>query len=215
MSGKPAPHKVVWEKAVLRGSGLPLPAIGVVMALASYGDADGSNVRPTQERLADDLGCNVRTVRKWLDLAEESGWIKKTREGRSGLASLYLLTIPNRNERAGSSEGAGEPRRSVRSGSSTAGREISRNDRSGSTGLDLPTGTIAQANRNERSGCNRNERSPYQHITNSTTNTSTALQVEAKLPALFARPSQFPDNFEDFIPSEDEDPWAVAMQATP
>lgn len=183
--GKPAPHKVLWEKAVLRGSGLPLPAIGVVMALASYGDADGSNVRPTQERLADDLGCNVRTVRKWLDVAEGAGWIEKTREGRSGLASLYLLKIP------------------------------SRNDRSGSTSPSPPAGTNTQPNRNARSGCNRNARSTYQHITNPTTNTSTALQVGAKPPAWLARPSQFPDDVYNFTPAEDEDPWALAMQANP
>ncbi|WP_200215397.1 hypothetical protein [Micromonospora coerulea] len=32
---------------------------------------------------------------------------------------------------------------------------------------------------------------------------------------IFAKPSQFPVNVENFTPAEDEDPWAVAMQATP
>ncbi|MEG3634028.1 hypothetical protein [Micromonospora palythoicola] len=32
---------------------------------------------------------------------------------------------------------------------------------------------------------------------------------------ILAKPSQFPNNVENFKPAEDEDPWAVAMQATP
>ncbi len=32
---------------------------------------------------------------------------------------------------------------------------------------------------------------------------------------ILTKPSQFPDNIEDFAPAEDEDPWALALQTMP
>ncbi|MEU4680664.1 hypothetical protein [Micromonospora sp. NPDC023737] len=59
---------------------------------------------------------------------------------------------------------------------------------------------------------------PHRHDM-STPSTPSALYLPpsaSTLPiGIFAKPSHFPDNVEDFTPAEDEDPWAVAMQATP
>lgn len=92
------PWRFRWEDAVRRQSKLPLPAIAVLLNLSSYGDPDGSNVRPTQERVADDLGVDLRTVQRWLKVAHEGGWLTTVTKGRPGRANVYGLTMPNRSD---------------------------------------------------------------------------------------------------------------------
>jgi hypothetical protein len=92
---EPAPYKVQWEKSLLRESKLALPAIAVLMAYASYGSKHGTSIRPKQETVAEDLGTSSRTVRKWLDLARDSGWIVRTHESTGkGDVDHYRLSIP-------------------------------------------------------------------------------------------------------------------------
>lgn len=95
---RPAPFKVQWEKALARQSKLKLPAIAVLMALATYANADGGDIFPTHQRLADDLGTADRTVRKWIALGLQEGWIVEVRRGYGvggvSAPSKYRLAIP-------------------------------------------------------------------------------------------------------------------------
>jgi len=96
---RPAPFKVQWERALMRRSKLPLPCIAVLAALASYANADGGSIHPSQARLADDLGLTVRTVGRWIRFGLETGWILETRRGigygEISRPSMYILKIPD------------------------------------------------------------------------------------------------------------------------
>ncbi|WP_235502222.1 helix-turn-helix domain-containing protein, partial [Angustibacter sp. Root456] len=84
-----------WETALLRGSRLPLPVCAVLLAFATYADADGTSIRVSQSRVAEGLGATERTVRKWLGVGRDAGWIERTRESvGTGSADHYRLTIP-------------------------------------------------------------------------------------------------------------------------
>ena len=139
-----APYKVEWERALLRDGCLPLPAIAVGMAMASYANPDGTRSRVGQARLARDLGTSDRTVRKWQKVLASAGWLKLREPEESG----HHFLIPDRSERSGDESGEG---RNVRADDRT--------DPSAATGTSAPL--------------NRNERSAYQHKTNSSTNTKT------------------------------------------
>jgi hypothetical protein len=100
------PYKVLWERALLRESKIELQAIAVGMAIASYGDGDGTKCRPSQAKLGKDLGVSERTIRKWVGRLETSEWVAVDL-GRNGRASVYTLLVPtgtvahtNRNDGA-------------------------------------------------------------------------------------------------------------------
>ncbi|MEV6304991.1 helix-turn-helix domain-containing protein [Actinoplanes sp. NPDC051861] len=130
MSAKrPAPFKVQWERALMRRSKLPLPGIAVLAALASYANADGGSIHPSQARLADDLGVTVRTVGKWVRKGLETGWILEIRRGIGygdvSMPSVYSLTIPGPLEQSHESSlcSAGQQNQQPPSGSSDDLRE--------------------------------------------------------------------------------------------
>jgi hypothetical protein len=146
--GRPRPFKVEWETALLRGSRLPLPVCAVLLAFATYADADGTSIRVSQSRVAEGLGATERTVRKWLGVGRDAGWIERTRESvGTGSADHYRLTIPEQTT------GTSVP---------VLGADH-RNDRA-----EVPERTRTTTGRNAHD--QRNDRSAYQPSTNSVTN---------------------------------------------
>ena len=86
-----------WIRA-FRGAKVPMNAKAVGLALASYGDVDGSKNHPGLTRLARDFDVDEKTIRRHLETLERSGWVRKTHDGRVGMARSnaddYQLTIP-------------------------------------------------------------------------------------------------------------------------
>ncbi|WP_155771685.1 helix-turn-helix domain-containing protein [Mycobacterium asiaticum] len=84
----------------LRRVKLPDGAVRVLVALFTYSDASGGNIRPGIKRLAGDCCMGQSTVRRHLDLLVERGFIRQVyRGGRTGgghaYASGYQLCQPN------------------------------------------------------------------------------------------------------------------------
>lgn len=181
---RPAPFKVLWERALMRRSKLPLPCIAVLAALASYANADGGSIHPSQARLADDLGVTVRTVGKWIRHGLDTGWIAETRRGfgygEISRPSLYLLKIPdaiggNQKQASGSatdqhkkecSDSTGEPLQTPKASSGSvwdlaekATVRDSEPERSGVT-----VGTLVQQNRQDASDYQVNTKSSSTQI---------------------------------------------------
>lgn len=70
----------------------------VALALASYANADGSNARPGERKLALVLESSERSVNAALDVLEQVGLVDKVYDGRGSRsikASVYQLTIPD------------------------------------------------------------------------------------------------------------------------
>ncbi len=189
---RPAPFKVQWERALMRRSKLSLPCIAVLAALASYANADGGSIHPSQARLADDLGVTVRTIGRWIREGLETGWIREIRRGigygEISRPSVYVLTIPDTIEQSHESSGsAGRQNRQTPSDSS-GDREHGKKEASDSTvdgdrNGNEPSASVwdlaekrsvsePEAERShDATGAsvhdNRNEASTYQHSTNS------------------------------------------------
>jgi DNA-binding MarR family transcriptional regulator len=86
-----------WERC-LRRFALGTPTKAVALMLASYADRDGGNIHPGVDRLAANLECHERTVRRHLTRLAERGLIEKTFSGSSAgrrrLADCWALTLP-------------------------------------------------------------------------------------------------------------------------
>jgi DNA-binding transcriptional ArsR family regulator len=86
-----------WERC-LRRLALGTPTKAVALMLASYADRDGGNIHPGVDRLAANLECHERTVRRHLTRLAELGLIEKTFSGSSAgrrrLADCWALTLP-------------------------------------------------------------------------------------------------------------------------
>lgn len=80
-----------------RTHGLPAPRRHVLLLLANYAD-DAGNCFPKQDRLADESGLSVQTVRKCIREFEAAGILKTTSrnrsEGRGRISNLYTLDLP-------------------------------------------------------------------------------------------------------------------------
>jgi DNA-binding MarR family transcriptional regulator len=86
-----------WERC-LRRFALGTPTKAVALMLASYADRDGGNIHPGVDRLAANLECHERTVRRHLTRLAERGLIEKTFSGSSAgrrrRADCWALTLP-------------------------------------------------------------------------------------------------------------------------
>jgi len=86
-----------WER-VIRRLALGTTTKAVALMLASYADGDGGNIHPGVDRLAAELECHERTVRRHLSRLAELGLIEKTFSGSSAgrrrLADCWALTVP-------------------------------------------------------------------------------------------------------------------------
>jgi len=77
-----------------RGGRGSIPA--VALALGTFGNADGTNVHPGQERLARELGLSRKSVERALEVLEDRGFITKVGAASftKGWATEYRLTLP-------------------------------------------------------------------------------------------------------------------------
>lgn len=64
--------------------------------LADYSNKDGSNAHPGVARLADDLCCSTRTIKRSLAWLSEYGFLSVAERGSRKLreADVYALSIP-------------------------------------------------------------------------------------------------------------------------
>lgn len=83
----------VFVRLARKARGLSPKAKSALMALASYADPVGRSF-PSQQTLADDMGCSERTVRSALAELESEGWIvREHRQRRDGSRTSDLITI--------------------------------------------------------------------------------------------------------------------------
>jgi DNA-binding transcriptional ArsR family regulator len=66
----------------------------VALTMATYANADGTNIRPGEPGLATATGMGRSTVRRHLAVLVEIGLISCTRRGGGGAAAHYRLTAP-------------------------------------------------------------------------------------------------------------------------
>lgn len=165
---RPVPFKVEWERALMRQSKLPLPCIAVLATMATYANADGGSIHPSQARLAGDLGVATRTVRGWIQRGVATGWIVEDQRGIGfhGISrpSVYSLTIPGaiQHSRKDGSPPAGqnqqEPSRcsgdqsgGVKDSSGSAGDDSQNRKDSADSAWELAEKEIARAREQARS----------------------------------------------------------------
>ena len=67
------------------------------MTLATYAREDGTNICPSQVRLASSLGISRPTLRKHIRKGCEMGWLGLVEQGRYS-PSVYRLIIPSEDE---------------------------------------------------------------------------------------------------------------------
>ncbi|MFC9181390.1 hypothetical protein ACFTZJ_11940 [Streptomyces globisporus] len=92
---KGAPFKVLWERALLRYSGAPLPARAVASLYATYASADGSDIRPGRDILVEVVeGLSLSVLKKWTKYLAEAGWLTPTGGGYGDVAKTYRLSLP-------------------------------------------------------------------------------------------------------------------------
>jgi hypothetical protein len=91
-----------WEH-VIRSAQLAKPAGGrrpkaslplVALTLATYANPDGSNVFPSQGRVAKGHGISTDTVRRALRDLEALGYLLRVREATATRGAEYVLTLP-------------------------------------------------------------------------------------------------------------------------
>jgi len=93
--GGESPLRFEWERAV---RALPIkPMVKLVaLTLATYGDLDGSNVRPGNDALIGDTGASRATVWRALAFLRDVGLIVSVQSAnrRRGIAEQYRLATP-------------------------------------------------------------------------------------------------------------------------
>jgi hypothetical protein len=96
--GDPPPLRFEWERVVRSCVDLHVTVKAVAYTLATYGNLDGTNVRPGNEALVADTCTSDKTVRRAIGELRELGLIERTvhgsARGRAGVADEYRLAIP-------------------------------------------------------------------------------------------------------------------------
>lgn len=85
-----------WERVLRRTLGLGIKTKGVGLVLASFGDADGTRIRPGFPRLSACCEMGESSCRRHVDKLRSLGMVLRVRNGggRNRLAAEYRLTIP-------------------------------------------------------------------------------------------------------------------------
>jgi hypothetical protein len=82
-----------WERIVLRAE-LSAGTKAVALALATFGDAAGVDIRPGHRRISDALNVNDRSTRGHIDALLDAGLLELVSGGAPGRAAVYRLTMP-------------------------------------------------------------------------------------------------------------------------
>lgn len=87
-----------WER-IVRRIRMPLSVKGIAFVLASYGQADGTRIRPGRQRLANVCDVTPRSITRSLVQLRELGLIDRismgSNSGRGKRTDEYRLTIPS------------------------------------------------------------------------------------------------------------------------
>jgi hypothetical protein len=130
-----SPLRFRWERALRATAGpagLGPVEVAVGLLMASYGNNDGSAIRPGEELLAQSINRTTRTVRKAIGVLRDGGFIELASPHRPGVTAVYRLTIPeHRKQASGSSK---EGHRKQASGREVEHRKLVTEDRKLVTG---------------------------------------------------------------------------------
>lgn len=89
----------------LRRTNLTPTERAVLLTQYSYADKDGTNSRPSEETLAEDLAVSDRTIRTARKSLKSKGWLVEVQRGRNRgammSASVYEIVIPTHQEPVG------------------------------------------------------------------------------------------------------------------
>ncbi len=90
--------KTQWQTAICEAK-QGLPFIGVLTSLSLWMDTDGDGAYPSEDAIVARIGSDRKTIRKYLHLAEELGFIKRIRRGRdgNGYSTIYVATLPTKD----------------------------------------------------------------------------------------------------------------------
>lgn len=90
--------KTQWQTAICEAK-QGLPFIGVLTSLSLWMDSEGDGAYPSEDAIVDRIGSDRKTIRKYLHLAEELGFIKRIRRGRdgNGYSTMYVATLPTKD----------------------------------------------------------------------------------------------------------------------
>lgn len=94
------PLVTVWRDALLSPNGLTATEKAVGLAVAKHADANGGSCWPSQNTIAAEAGCGLRTVQRALDALKDGGWMIVEKVAITGglrgqaWRSTYQLTLP-------------------------------------------------------------------------------------------------------------------------
>lgn len=84
-----------WVRCIREAAEITLTERGVALTLMSYANADGTSIRPGNDRLIAETGASEKTIKRSITALREHGWIRCVHQGgRNRGANEYRLTIP-------------------------------------------------------------------------------------------------------------------------
>lgn len=85
-----------WER-IIRRAALPSQVKYLALMAATYGNQDGTSVRPGVERLARVMSVSEPTVKRNLSALRAAGFIERTKQGNrhAKKSDEYRLTVPS------------------------------------------------------------------------------------------------------------------------
>ncbi len=92
-SKQPQTFYLEWRDA-LRKSGLRSCIKFVLHEIAFNGGPDGTDIRVSQQRIADHTGLDRSTVNQMIGEAVQAGFLEVTEPGRQGRSNTYRLRLP-------------------------------------------------------------------------------------------------------------------------
>jgi hypothetical protein len=97
-TGDPPPLRFEWERIIRSCVDLHVTVKAVALTLATYGNVDGTSIRPGNDALVADTCTSDKTVRRAVGVLRDLGLIVRvvqgSARGRAGVADEYRLAIP-------------------------------------------------------------------------------------------------------------------------
>lgn len=92
--------KTVWQEAVVRDHRITDKQCRILMDLSFYMDKDGRRCFPSQQTVADDVGCTRKTVANHIEIGMKEGYLIRYPAGKELVNHLsrnygYIAKLPN------------------------------------------------------------------------------------------------------------------------
>lgn len=94
MTGPRIPTDVRRWRDALVDADLPIATCGVLLQLAQWMNADGTNAYPSRARLAAHCAVSESSIDRHLAKAAAAGYLERTAPGHTGQNAVYRATIP-------------------------------------------------------------------------------------------------------------------------